>query len=1055
MKLQTLPPNVSEALSSAPDGSERDGAENSQQLSSLRFPVFNRGPSILIDLLVLAGLVTLISGLAAQQHFSYKKLWGADVNSLTYSILPFTGILLLFIRDAFRSWFHRIVVVLIAIAVNVFSFIASDWIYQVIIGLVALFYFLDLYFLNAIALRFNAVNPCDKLAAERVAKARLSLSDNAPINLLSYLFPLVILSACSLQVRANLKRHIEASGETPIAETIGTAADVFNPQRSGNELAFFVLVLTSLALVPIVVDHFAGRFGFQSFGIKRLWKEYCEGIKSWFRYNSATVLHPAVLQSPAGTNFQRRAIFLGALLFTVPIAMPTLIQTLQIDRLQKEINASDRVEYERFKYDTKESDKQSRGNNSAPSVVRLVAYAVAQDDFVSDTITIKPLTPTDERAANEKKKELVESQERARQREIIDRAWKNRSRAISEDPARLFVGIPNLIIILLGPVMPVIFLFAILFSATARPMAILTEQLGPLPNSNQLTSGNWRKIVSRLRAENTTEGREEIFWGVDARNQTPILVPRSVIREHVHFLGDTGSGKTSMGIAPLVTQLVESGDCSVVVIDLKGDDQSLFELMRLGAAKNSQIDPDLESDSKSWTHPFSYFTSKHNLPSHAFNPFLQAGFKELSTLQKTDLLTTALGLQYGTDYGRKYFGDANFTVLQKTLEFSPEVDSFVELAKELREVVRTQFGRETQQASSNLVMSIERLAATPVVNLSAASPNFDPASLIDLGDLFVRPQAVYVSLPSATGSVVNADLGRLVLFSLINSAQHSVKPRKQVFLVIDEFQRLVSNHIAVLLQMARGLDIGVILSNQSMSDLNQVDAKILSTVTTNTRLRQVFGISDPLEIQQLIDVSGERTVFHRTFTEAARRFMFGFRPDSRSFSESISPRLRVNDIIEASDNPNQSLFLMRRGTGNARFRGYPFVLESTFHISQKEYDDRVLKPWPAQTATARVWTDATSQTCQVAPVQPTPQTPPQPAPPQPTLAPTPSPTASQAPEQQQTSELADQPPEEIERKSPTSDSKSAPPVPEDLKESLLQTLDSFWDKKKPPDQDKT
>ncbi len=965
MKFKTLPSNISDALSSAPDG-EREDSGKSLQRSGLRFPVFNRGPSVLIDVLVLLGLVSLISAIETQQFYSYQKLWASDVNALAYSVIPFVGFLLLFIREAFRSWVHRLAVVTIAIAVDVFAFVANDWIYQAIIGIGAVFYFLDLFFLNAIALRLNAVNDCDQLQAEAVAKNRFSLSDIAPVNLLSYLFPLIVLVVCSLKVRANLQGHLDAGGSTPLSDAVETATDMFTPQRSGNELAYFLLVMALLILLPIVLDHFAGRLGLRSFGAKRLWREYCEGIKSWFRYNSATVLHPAVLQSPAGTNFQRRAMFFGAILFMIPVAMPTLLQTLQIDSSQKAKNEDRKIFYERFKFDSSDREDQS-SIRQQPSLIHFVGY-LPQDDFISDSITIDSPPPPSEGSIKASKEE-AQQLERARQREIIDNAWKNRGRSLSDDPARLFIGIPNLIVIFLGPIMPVLFLFAVIFAASARPMAILTDQLGPLPNSNSVSSANWPKIVSRLAVENKSHDREEIFWGVDARDQTPILVPRSVIREHVHFLGDTGSGKTSMGIAPLLTQLVESADCSVIVIDLKGDDQSLFELMRRSAAINNKIDPLRVSDSKGWDYPFSYFTSKHNLPSHAFNPFLQTGFAQLSPLQKADLLTTSLGLQYGTDYGRKYFGDANFTALQKTLEFAPQVDSFKTLAIELKDVVQMQLDRETRQAASNLIMSVDRLAATPVVNASNSVVGFDPASLIDLGDLFVRPQAVYFSLPSATGSVVNADLGRLVLFSLINAAQSSAKPRKQVFLVIDEFQRLVSNHISVLLQMARGLDIGVILSNQSMSDLNQVDAKILSTVTTNTRLRQVFGISDPLEIRQLIDISGERTVFNRTFTEVARRFGFGFRTDARSFSESVSPKLRINDIIEASDNEKQSLFLMRRGTGNARFRGYPFVLESTFHISQEEYNQRVLTPWPAPTGTAVVWQlpAVTAQTQNAAP----------------------------------------------------------------------------------------
>ena len=47
-----------------------------------------------------------------------------------------------------------------------------------------------------------------------------------------------------------------------------------------------------------------------------------------------------------------------------------------------------------------------------------------------------------------------------------------------------------------------------------------------------------------------------------------MLVPRKIFTEHAHGLGDSGSGKTSLFLCPLIEQLVMSGDCSVIVIDL-------------------------------------------------------------------------------------------------------------------------------------------------------------------------------------------------------------------------------------------------------------------------------------------------------------------------------------------------------------------------------------------------------------------------------------------------------------------------------------------------------
>jgi hypothetical protein len=55
--------------------------------------------------------------------------------------------------------------------------------------------------------------------------------------------------------------------------------------------------------------------------------------------------------------------------------------------------------------------------------------------------------------------------------------------------------------------------------------------------------------------------------------------------EHAHGLGDSGSGKTSLFLCPLIEQLVMSGECSVIVIDLKADSLELLATQIAAAAK--------------------------------------------------------------------------------------------------------------------------------------------------------------------------------------------------------------------------------------------------------------------------------------------------------------------------------------------------------------------------------------------------------------------------------------------------------------------------------------
>jgi hypothetical protein len=119
---------------------------------------------------------------------------------------------------------------------------------------------------------------------------------------------------------------------------------------------------------------------------------------------------------------------------------------------------------------------------------------------------------------------------------------------------------------------------------------------------------NWNKITETLHTCDNGKFRHDIFWGVNTADNGPVIVPSKVLREHVHFLGDSGSGKTSLGISPLLAQLMQFGDASVIVIDLKADDQTLFEVMREGARINSHQPENTQLDSADWSYPFRYFT---------------------------------------------------------------------------------------------------------------------------------------------------------------------------------------------------------------------------------------------------------------------------------------------------------------------------------------------------------------------------------------------------------------------------------------------------------------
>lgn len=113
--------------------------------------------------------------------------------------------------------------------------------------------------------------------------------------------------------------------------------------------------------------------------------------------------------------------------------------------------------------------------------------------------------------------------------------------------------------------------------------------------------------MERVQSSSDAKESECIFVGANARDDTPILVPRKVFQEHAHILGDTGAGKTTMGLMPLIAQLMRHGDSSVVVIDLKADKQFFFESLQKEALAASPSGCSRGCVKRSSTFPITLF----------------------------------------------------------------------------------------------------------------------------------------------------------------------------------------------------------------------------------------------------------------------------------------------------------------------------------------------------------------------------------------------------------------------------------------------------------------
>lgn len=477
-------------------------------------------------------------------------------------------------------------------------------------------------------------------------------------------------------------------------------------------------------------------------------------------------------------------------------------------------------------------------------------------------------------------------------------------------------------VITLAATMPVL-----LYAAAQR-----AEQSGESPVTG---------ILSNIQDSTDPTERTSVYLGRVVADSSPVLVPRKVFEEHAHGLGDSGAGKTALFLCPIIEQLVQGGECSVIVLDLKGDSLELLATLQAAAEKRAR--------QGRTAPPLKVFSNQNNKATLAFNPLTQSYWENFDLLTRTDILCAANGLNYGSDYGAGYFTSANAAILYHTLKTFPHVRTFREVEDCIGNVIvnskKRDLNPEIRKAGVHVQEVMKRLAACLPLNVTSES-RYGPdvaANAIELTQFFQEPQLLFCHLPSTLSPSGAPEIGRLFTYMLLAAATQ-VERKHPVFLVIDEFQRMVASNLEYMLQLARSMGVGIILANQSLQDLQKGGTNLIPPIEANCRLRQWFSVSSSEDQERLIRISGETIDWKQSVSYA--RTLQGLQKESVSFSEVVVPRLTKNDILRTSDHPHQSILRISRGAGYAQYGGLPVIIESEFHISEEEYRRRRALPWP-------------------------------------------------------------------------------------------------------------
>ena len=478
-------------------------------------------------------------------------------------------------------------------------------------------------------------------------------------------------------------------------------------------------------------------------------------------------------------------------------------------------------------------------------------------------------------------------------------------------------------------------LLATLILPIAMNLAIFNDAARRIPRG--ISGRAWKDLTKDIRRSADPIERRSIYRGRNAADGSPVLVHRKVFSEHAHFLGDAGGGKTSLGLMPTIEQLLADGNCSVIVVDLKADSLELMATLEAAAAATRTR--------TGITIPVKHFTNQTGLATYSLNPLMQPYWQDLELYMRTDILCGALGLTYGPDYGQGYYGSANAAGLHYTLKSYPEASTFRQLADAMGYLIagakQQDLHPEIKKAGVHVQEVIKRLASFDALNV--ACPTGDSPYAIDLAEVFTKPQAIYFHLSSSLAPGSSPEIARLVVYLLLCAASR-VERRHPVYLVVDEFQRMVASNVEYMLQLARSMGVGIILANQSLQDLKTSTADLIPAVEANCRYREWFSISSSADRKNLIETSGETIEIFRSFTRTT-----GERGStSVTRQERLVPRLTMNDVLAASDDPMKSIVKITRGEGYAQYGGMPFIVKHDYHITADEYAERKAFPWPEQ-----------------------------------------------------------------------------------------------------------
>lgn len=466
------------------------------------------------------------------------------------------------------------------------------------------------------------------------------------------------------------------------------------------------------------------------------------------------------------------------------------------------------------------------------------------------------------------------------------------------------------------------------------------------------TNRRWDHRVDRiLHSQNLLE-RRHLYLGRSQVYGYPVYLDRNLLHLHAWIHGGSGSRKTSLSFATLITQLIAGESArrqawladqappapradrdersSILVLDLKGDNSLMWNCY---------------AEAKAAGVPFRLFTNVVGRTSHAFNPLGPAHLGSLvAPNQQCQTILQALSAEYGPGFGPAYFSAINEIVLLNYLLRFGTGGSFRRLRALLDNPERYPGAAADWRHARHLPALAGRLAGVYPLNLTPGDLPDRPgvlASEIRMPDLLRESQVVYFYLSTAVEKTTVTAVAKLALYCLFAAAadRQTAEDRaddRHVYVFIDEFQQVASANMELLLEQARSMGLSLVLAHQNVGQLTaDRRSDLVNAVESCVGFEQAFKVSGVRELERIERLSGLKRDYLRSWND-----------EQETWAETVGPRLNANDLIEASAAPFVSLARFSEGSGLSQFSGYFQPLVGEYHVTEKEYRERQTAGWP-------------------------------------------------------------------------------------------------------------